>query len=57
MGTGGKIRSVDDFSTMRRIMRNLLKEIGYTNADEAEDGQALLPGRLCPSANQEPRVR
>ena len=56
-GTGGKIRSVDDFSTMRRIMPNLLKEIGYTNADEAEDGQALLPGRLCPSANKEPRVR
>ena len=30
---------VDDFSTMRRIIRNLLKEIGYQNADEAEDGQ------------------
>ena len=33
---------VDDFSTMRRIIRNLLKEIGYGNADEAEDGQAAL---------------
>jgi two-component system, chemotaxis family, chemotaxis protein CheY len=33
---------VDDFSTMRRIIRNILKEIGYTNADEAEDGQAAL---------------
>jgi two-component system chemotaxis response regulator CheY len=33
---------VDDFSTMRRIVRNLLKEIGYPNADEAEDGVAAL---------------
>jgi two-component system chemotaxis response regulator CheY len=37
-----KILIVDDFSTMRRIVRNLLKEIGYANADEAEDGQAAL---------------
>ena len=29
---------VDDFSTMRRIVRNLLKELGYANVDEAEDG-------------------
>ena len=28
---------VDDFSTMRRIVRNLLKELGFTNVDEAED--------------------
>jgi two-component system chemotaxis response regulator CheY len=33
---------VDDFSTMRRIVRNLLKELGYTNADEAEDGSVTL---------------
>jgi two-component system chemotaxis response regulator CheY len=33
---------VDDFSTMRRILRNLLKEIGYSNAEEAEDGVAAL---------------
>jgi two-component system chemotaxis response regulator CheY len=33
---------VDDFSTMRRIVRNLLKELGYTNADEAEDGSIAL---------------
>ncbi len=33
---------VDDFSTMRRIVRNLLKEIGYNNADEAEDGAVAL---------------
>ena len=33
-----KFLVVDDFSTMRRIVRNLLKELGYTNVDEAEDG-------------------
>ena len=33
---------VDDFSTMRRIVRGLLKEIGYVEADEAEDGVAAL---------------
>src|SRR5688500_725042 len=33
---------VDDFSTMRRIVRGLLKEMGCNNADEAEDGQAAL---------------
>jgi two-component system, chemotaxis family, chemotaxis protein CheY len=33
---------VDDFSTMRRIVRNLLKELGYTNAEEAEDGSVAL---------------
>ena len=37
-----KFLIVDDFSTMRRIVRNLLKEIGYANADEAEDGVAAL---------------
>ncbi|KMN33822.1 MULTISPECIES: chemotaxis response regulator CheY [Chromobacterium] len=33
---------VDDFSTMRRIVRNLLKELGFTNVDEAEDGMVAL---------------
>ena len=33
---------VDDFSTMRRIVRNLLKESGYVEADEAEDGVVAL---------------
>jgi two-component system chemotaxis response regulator CheY len=33
-----KFLVVDDFSTMRRIICNLLKELGYTNLDEAEDG-------------------
>ena len=42
MSADMKILIVDDFSTMRRIVRNLLKEIGYTNADEAEDGAAAL---------------
>jgi two-component system chemotaxis response regulator CheY len=37
-----KFLVVDDFSTMRRIVRNLLKEIGYTNVDEAEDGVIAL---------------
>ncbi len=37
-----KFLIVDDFSTMRRIIRNLLKEAGYANADEAEDGAAAL---------------
>ncbi|MEI7968185.1 MAG: chemotaxis response regulator CheY [Betaproteobacteria bacterium] len=38
MNENMKILVVDDFSTMRRIIRNLLKELGYTNVDEAEDG-------------------
>lgn len=37
-----KFLIVDDFSTMRRIIRNLLKELGYSNVDEAEDGLMAL---------------
>lgn len=37
-----KFLIVDDFSTMRRIVRNLLKELGYSNVDEAEDGAMAL---------------
>ena len=37
-----KILVVDDFPTMRRIVRNLLKELGFSNVDEAEDGAASL---------------
>lgn len=33
---------VDDFSTMRRIVRNLLKELGFHNVEEAEDGVVAL---------------
>jgi len=41
-GPNTKFLVVDDFSTMRRIVRNLLKELGYTNVDEAEDGVQAL---------------
>lgn len=37
-----KILVVDDFPTMRRIVRNLLKELEFSNVDEAEDGAAGL---------------
>jgi two-component system chemotaxis response regulator CheY len=37
-----KFLVVDDFSTMRRIVRGLLKEMGCNNADEAEDGAVAL---------------
>ncbi|AHE70039.1 MULTISPECIES: chemotaxis response regulator CheY [Enterobacter] len=33
---------VDDFATMRRIVRNLLQDLGYKHIDEAEDGQDAL---------------
>ncbi|WP_345774472.1 chemotaxis response regulator CheY [Pontibacterium granulatum] len=38
-----KILVVDDFSTMRRIIKNLLKELGLTNVIEADDGATALP--------------
>jgi len=41
-GSNIKFLLVDDFSTMRRIVRNLLKELGHTNVDEAADGAAAL---------------
>jgi len=37
-----KFLIVDDFSTMRRIVRGLLREMGCTNAEEAEDGVVAL---------------
>ena len=37
-----KFLVVDDFSTMRRIVRNLLKELGHTDVEEAEDGAIAL---------------
>lgn len=37
-----KFLVVDDFSTMRRIVRNLLKELGFNNVEEAEDGLDAL---------------
>ena len=42
ISTDLKFLIVDDFSTMRRIVRGLLKEIGYVNAEEAEDGSVAL---------------
>ena len=42
MTTDTRFLIVDDFSTMRRIVRNLLKEIGFNNAEEAEDGAIAL---------------
>lgn len=38
-----KILVVDDFSTMRRIVRNLLRDLGFTNIEEADDGTTALP--------------
>ena len=38
-----KILVVDDFSTMRRIIKNLLKDLGFANIQEADDGRTALP--------------
>ena len=38
-----RILIVDDFSTMRRIIKNLLRDLGFTNTDEADDGNTALP--------------
>ncbi|MBM3203824.1 chemotaxis protein CheY [Candidatus Woesearchaeota archaeon] len=38
-----RILIVDDFSTMRRIIKNLLRELGFNNTIEADDGQTALP--------------
>ena len=38
-----KILVVDDFSTMRRIIKNLLRDLGFTNTTEADDGTTALP--------------
>jgi len=38
-----KILIVDDFSTMRRIIKNLLRDLGYNNTQEADDGANALP--------------
>ncbi len=42
MDKAGKVLVVDDFSTMRKVIRNLLKQLGYENIVEAEDGVAAL---------------
>lgn len=38
-----KILIVDDFATMRRIVKNLLRELGFNNTVEADDGKTALP--------------
>jgi len=38
-----KILIVDDFSTMRRIIKNLLRDLGFNNTSEADDGNTALP--------------
>ncbi len=38
-----KILIVDDFSTMRRIIKNLLRDLGFTNTVEADDGNTAVP--------------
>ncbi|SFF96727.1 two-component system, chemotaxis family, response regulator CheY [Neptunomonas qingdaonensis] len=38
-----KILVVDDFSTMRRIIKNLLRDLGFTNVVEADDGKTAMP--------------
>jgi len=38
-----KILIVDDFSTMRRIIKNLLRDLGFNNTHEADDGATALP--------------
>jgi len=38
-----KILVVDDFATMRRIIKNLLRDIGFSNITEADDGSSALP--------------
>ncbi|MEG3768526.1 chemotaxis response regulator CheY [Alteromonas sp. 14N.309.X.WAT.G.H12] len=43
MDKGMKILVVDDFSTMRRIIKNLLKDLGFSNIQEADDGSTALP--------------
>ena len=42
MDKSSKVLIVDDFSTMRKVIRNLLKQLGYENIVEAEDGVIAL---------------
>ena len=43
MNKNMKILIVDDFSTMRRIIKNLLRDLGFNNTQEADDGTTALP--------------
>ena len=43
LNKGMKILIVDDFSTMRRIIKNLLRDLGFNSTAEADDGKTALP--------------
>ena len=43
MGSNIRFLVVDDFSTMRRIIKNFLTDLGYANVAEADDGKTALP--------------
>lgn len=43
MNKAMQILIVDDFSTMRRIIKNLLRDLGFSNIQEADDGVTALP--------------
>ena len=43
MNKGLKFLVVDDFSTMRRIVKNVLQDLGYNDVAEADDGKTALP--------------
>jgi len=43
LNTKLRILVVDDFATMRRIIRNLLQDLGFSNIAEADDGNTALP--------------
>jgi two-component system, chemotaxis family, chemotaxis protein CheY len=43
MSTALRFLVVDDFSTMRRIVKNFLTDLGYSNIQEADDGNTALP--------------
>ena len=42
LNTNMKVLVVDDFATMRRIVKNILKQLGYDDITEAEDGESAL---------------
>lgn len=49
-----KFMVVDDFATMRKFIKKVLGELGYTNIEEAEDGRAALPILQTACAENQP---
>lgn len=49
-----KFLVVDDFSTMRKIIKKVLNELGYTNIEEADDGKTALPKLQQAAATEAP---